>query len=798
MKRPHFFLKDQVAATRSFTPPRQSHGDKELPSRDRVLHANMLKSQYEEAVSRAISVIERRTAEGLPVADGVYVNIDMDKNFVPGKPLGQRSGATVMKVAEKVGDEDNYEVTVYIKEEKKDWLATKAEAYATKETPGGKPRNNKFIAPINEVSATDISSLYVSAEAFKALPDGYAKEFEVWVHHAEGYSAESTKRVFEQSSMVVISEPLCFESVDIWLVRATKQQLTDLPYALGSIESVRPYYQPSVLVKSHDSSRQWSELFKDMVVNYDDTSNTIVGILDTGVNNRHELLATSLPDERMVSVVGTRGVADEEGHGTGMAGLALLGDFTPLAYTKETVVDIHHSLASVKIMEKGYVNDFYGVTIEQGVSAASDMGASIQCMAVTDEDSYDGMATSSSAALDESIYHGGECDRLVVVSAGNIQPDEVDCTDYIESCKANAIQSPAQAWNALTVGAYTQKDATTESDYSPLSLAGGLSPLSRSSYPWKQGQRKPEILMEGGNVAYHNLYKATTPTDFCLITTSSDLGMSLEEFNGTSAATALATRLAARIKVANPDLSMLSVRGLMVHSAEWTDEMMHRISNLDDRMSLCGYGVPDEDKAIHSNDRCATFIFENAIIPYKSENGKTKYNEMHYYDIPWPTQQLVQMGNEDVRIRITLSYYIEPSPSNSARVNRYRYPSATLHFDLKTATETEDEFLRRRNQEEGERIPSNGASRWQIKQLRRERGTVQSDWICCKAIELAEMDKIVVWPGQGWWKDRKLENVDNSIPYSLIVSIETAKTDIYNAVETAISNRIGITIAQEV
>ena len=128
---------------------------------------------------------------------------------------------------------------------------------------------------------------------------------------------------------------------------------------------------------------------------------------------------------------------------------------------------------------------------------------------------------------------------------------------------------------------------------------------------------------------------------------------------------------------------------------------------------------------------------------------------------------------------------------------RYRYPSALLHFDLKTSTETTEEFLRRRNQHEGESTTKNDSDRWAIKQQRRERGTVQSDWIECTAAELADLDKIIVYPGQGWWKERKLNNVDNSIPYSLIVSIETSATEIYSAVENAISNRIGITIAQE-
>ena len=64
--------------------------------------------------------------------------------------------------------------------------------------------------------------------------------------------------------------------------------------------------------------------------------------------------------------------------------------------------------------------------------------------------------------------------------------------------------------------------------------------------------------------------------------------------------------------------------------------------------------------------------------------------------------------------------------------------------------------------------------------------------------ELASCGQIIVYPGQGWWKERKLANVDNVIKYSLIVSIETTKTEIYDAVETAISNRIGVQIMQEV
>ena len=303
--------------------------------------------------------------------------------------------------------------------------------------------------------------------------------------------------------------------------------------------------------------------------------------------------------------------------------------------------------------------------------------------------------------------------------------------------------------------------------------------------------------MEGGNVAYHDLLRETSHSDLSLVTTSNEQEEPLEPFNATSAATGLAARLAAQIKVENPQLSMLSIRGLMVHSARWTDEMM-RINNVEERMTLCGYGVPDENAAVYSNEKCATYIFENQLEPYTQGDSGNIYGKMHYYDLPWPKDLLEDMGDEYVRIRITLSYYVKPSPGYAGRTSKYRYPSATLHFDLKTATETEEEFLCRRNRQEGEKTTQNDATRWNVKQQKRERGTVQSDWIECTAADLAEMDKIVVFPGQGWWKERKLDNVDNSVPYSLIVSIETKETDIYNAVETAISNRIGVPIAQEV
>ena len=799
MHKKHFYLGNNIAEDHDFSPwPTHFRGE-QLPQRDRTAHATLVRKCYKAAIAHAIACQEERNKKGLPIANGVYVDIEMDKKFIPvsfGKQDGH-GGATIMKVTDK-GNESSVDVTVFVKKDKKNWLEKKVDDYEKKNTQKGNPCNEKIIAPINNIVATDIRTLYVSAAEFEAIPEEGSFRYELWLSHSKDNTKETIETTLSRLKIEKVVEPLLFDGVDVWLIRADKQQLCKLPLSLGYIEGIRPYKEPSVLIKTNTENREWSELIKNQITFCDDAENVIVGILDTGVNNAHELLKDSLPNNRMDVAIGVQSAVDKTDHGTGMAGLALLGDLTDIAYQRNVSIDVHHALSSIKIYEDGYTTpkEFYGAVIEDAIDKASNMKASIQCMAVTDESSYNGIATSSSAALDESIYHQGLCDRLVLVSAGNVETSDVYSNHYIESCKAHTVKSPAQAWNALTVGAYTEKAVINDDAYKPLAALGGVSPYSCSSFPWNEKRNKPEIVMEGGNVAYHNLLKEISHSDLSLVTTSNNLQEPLESFCATSAATGLAIRLAARIKVENPQLSMLSIRGLMIHSARWTEEMK-RINKIEERMSLCGYGVPDEDIAIYSNEKYATYIFENQLIPYIKGETSNIYGQMHFYDLPWPKELLEEMGSEEVRIRITLSYYVKPSPGYAGRTSKYRYASATLQFDLKTATETQEEFLCRRNNNEGKKTTDNENNRWTIKQQRRERGTVQSDWIKCTAADLAEMDKIVVFPGPGWWRDRKLANVDNIVSYSLIVSIETKETGIYNAVETAIVNRIGIQIAQE-
>ena len=72
-----------------------------------------------------------------------------------------------------------------------------------------------------------------------------------------------------------------------------------------------------------------------------------------------------------------------------------------------------------------------------------------------------------------------------MVSAGNA-PNPIE-VDRVVDADALEIEYPAQAWNALTVGGYTDRINIQEPEFagfSPCARAGALSPYSRTSTLW--------------------------------------------------------------------------------------------------------------------------------------------------------------------------------------------------------------------------------------------------------------------------------------------------------------------------
>lgn len=793
MAKEHICLGNNFAETISFTPnPRPVQG-KPLPTRDIAEHANWLREKYSESISSAEERIQSRINANLPSADGAYLDIDIKGSKLPLDNL-DKSGAHLLTV----GDtrDDITTATIFLPFEKKDWLNKKLDQYEQPVAEGKKPANQPLVNAVETIYNSEVRSLFPNKWEYDELMPNTIGLFEIWIDVVDTEKLHEIRQDMESIGLAIVdNNMITFESVTVFLVRALKEAIDDIPYSLDMVEAVKLYHNPAEMTESDEDQRDWTQLISEYVsVNLGEEP-VIVGLLDMGVNNGHKLLKPFLPDDRRASVVDGVGVGHEGSHGTGMAGLIEYGDLSN--YQVGTAPsEINHALASIKLLSNVHKNDpmLYGALTKDAIEISENLGAQITCMAVTeDEERNNGIPTSWSAAIDNALYNNGLCNRLMLISAGNTNMNIVDHEAYLDSLTTSSMQSPSQALNAITVGAYTEYSICNTVGWKPIAPPQGLSPMTRTSVMWKGKNSKPDIVMEGGNAAHHELLGNVDSPELSPVSTNHEIPQKpLQPFNMTSAATALAARLAARIKTTNPGLSMLSVRALMIHSAEWTEEMKRLGNNSTKIMQYCGYGVPQESKALASDATNATFIFENELTPY---NEDQTYKEMHFYDLPWPKELLEQMDAENVRMKITLSYYIEPSPGFKSSYNKYRYASSALAFDVKTSYESRDQFLARNNKERQVAEKSdNNATRWQIGTKRRAIGTVQSDWFDCSARELAECGQIGVFPGNGWWKNRKIANVYNRIKYSLVVSIESSETEIYDEVVSKIRNKIAVAV----
>jgi hypothetical protein len=171
---------------------------------------------------------------------------------------------------------------------------------------------------------------------------------------------------------------------------------------------------------------------------------------------------------------------------------------------------------------------------------------------------------------------------------------------------------------------------------------------------------------------------------------------------------------------------------------------------------------------------------------------------MNFYALPWPIQELHDLGSQPVEMRVTLSYFIAPNPSSRART-RYRYESFGLRFDVKGPLESEPQFKARITKsielEEADSVaPDNSyAKNWCLGTQARHKGSVHSDIWQGSATELANCGMLAVFPRVGWWKTRdQLEQYENIAHYSLLISIHAPEinVDLY----TPIENRIAVQI----
>lgn len=542
-----------------------------------------------------------------------------------------------------------------------------------------------------------------------------------------------------------------------------------------------------------------------------------VCLFDTGVNQGHPLLSQLADPGDLHTYKPVWGVDDRYGHGTEMAGLAAFGDLTDL-FARAGQAPCTHRIESVKIFNERdpHAPELYGAVTEESASRVEVTAdrTRVFCMSVTSRDGRDrGRPSSWSATIDAlAVGVNGGPKRLFVISGGNTAAE--GRRDYPHSNFADSIHDPAQAWNALTVGGYTDKitiDGAKWPGWEPFAQQGDLAPCSCTSATWARWPFKPDIVMEAGNLATNPAVGDPADIDdLQLLTTAHNFLAQppLTTFADTSAAAALAARYAAMVWAKYPALRPETVRALLIHSAEWTPAMLARFTDAHghvDHKGLLrsfGYGVPNLQRLLSSLDNSLTLVAETELQPFFEEEGAVKTREMRLHQLPWPIQALTDLRDTEVLMRVTLSYFIEPSPGARGLAPRYGYQSHGLRFAVRNSLETIGDFQQRINKfgrEDGYESPSLADPGWQfgLGSGLTSVGSVHSNVWRGSAASLASRGYIVVYPTMGWWnKRRHLGAWEKPARYSLIVTIATPRVDV--DLYTPIANQIGVPIVIEV
>ena len=802
----------------------------EIPERNRAQHARKLQGQMNEVRTAAESARQAQQEAGMEESLGIQVEFESfpDIELAFESLARERSGIELQNLRHE--DQKTY-ATVFVPDGKLDHFERLIHNYLIeKRDKNGKPIDNrKLIDTIREIRVASLRSLWT--DALETFPTVDEKQFwwEVWLptRGNQEATAEAFSERVESLGMRVAQGSLMFPERTVLLVQASLEQMQRSMVVLNNIAELRRAKETAEFfdVMPIDEQRAWvDDLLTRTRYPSEEENVPYVCLLDTGVNRGHPLLTPALAAEDLHTVDPAWGVDDTHGHGTQMAGLALTGDLTELL-TGSDPVELNHRLESAKLLPHDGANEedsrHHGYLTKEAVARpeiTAPLRHRVFSMAITARDNRDrGKPSAWSAALDSlaaDVDGYGAYPRLLIVSAGNV--DDLNAwSRYPQSNDSDGIHDPAQAWNVLTVGACTNLDRIDNPDaskFKPIAPAGGLSPFSTTSLIWEPyWPLKPDIVLEGGNAAQDS-QSAVWMSSLSLLTAHHQPTDRLfTTARATSAATALASRFAAQIMAIYPDLWPETIRALIVHSAEWTDVMMdtfmpaHGNRLKSDYLKLvrrCGYGVPNLDRALWSVADSLTMVVQESLHPFKREGSKNPVTrDMHLHSLPWPSDVLESLGEIEVEMRVTLSYFIEPNPSHRGVYSKYRYASHGLRFDVKRPLETTSSFRRRVNA--AAEAADNGSSQtdydspWLIGVQGRHRGSIHGDIWRGTAADLASQGVIAVYPAAGWWKTRtKLERFDQSARYSLVVSIRSpeVKVDLYAAVANQVAPEIQVEI----
>lgn len=759
-RRDHIFL-DLKPEARPYSRPKQKIEKKPFTRPNPDVHGPKLDRQLSSLKAYYAKLGEQRKAAKLTSVRETYVSVDYNPQGVENVQslAHKKKSIEIALVRQDPLDPDKATAVLRLGEGELKPLEDKVRSYCDrgKESEKEERRNEPLLGGVISFRQSDLADFWTSDSPVPA-DDATEVIWEIWLSNI--VKLDWLKQQALRARLTILDEHILqFPDRMVVLGRGTPKAVRLVLLNLGQIMELRkPSLVKDFVALEAVEQHHW---IRDLTLDGPEQDACSICLLDDGLDHSHPLIEPAVASGQVLAYHPDWETLDRSsGHGTNMAGILVFGEqLDEKLAESQARMKAPCYIESVKILPEppGRTEErLYGEVTQAAIATieAGKASGRVFCMAVTAAPSTKGAPSAWSAAVDQSCFGSeeeGSPKRLIVVSTGNASWSDPSYS-YPDYNLNDSVQDPAQSWNALVVGAFTNLvsyDVVDYPDWEPVAQLGKMSPTSTTSSLWdKTWPDRPDIVLEGGNLlsdgSSHEL-----PDCLSLLTARRRLTAGdrlLSSFAETSCATALAARLCGQIKNHHPNHWPETIRGLVVHSARWTKGMKDEFSGMRGKMPYrnllrtVGMGVPDLQRALRSANDSVTLVAEHTIYPF-DERGRL--NELHLHELPWPKQALEQLGSAVVRMRVTLSYFIDPRPGRRDFKTKYNYASHGLRFAVKTSKETLDQFLARINEKakKGHPKSKSDTESWMIGPEIRDRGSLHCDVWTGTAQELVDIPK---------------------------------------------------------
>jgi hypothetical protein len=403
--------------------------------------------------------------------------------------------------------------------------------------------------------------------------------------------------------------------------------------------------KPEVLIEGSDLQLSNSNLTSRREFNGDvkyTVGTSSVNVIDTGIDEKNPWLSNLVTDATADYSNAENGSADTVGHGTFVSGLICHGrdNLEKGLYQPALKINMAKLTNEPRIGPERLVK-LLPTIIDDFKQYSRVFNISINLRSP--------QPTASVMELCENVDELARMhDLIICVSAGNISAKSVKdfyrhgypYPDYYKSFPQNVrVSPPANCCNVLSVGSFVSRGKGVEpaQDFDP-------SPFTRRGNSLN-GILKPDVVESGGNWSIDESGRIKQPDIAAVKSLSKCNGNDSFTYGvGTSCASPLVARLAAKILDHYRDASANLVRALLVNSCRELGGRNVPTKFDIEKQKLYGFGQPLESDALNSVQYRVSLYCEDKI----------RMNECHFIDFYVPEE--LKKPRVPARLIITLAY----------------------------------------------------------------------------------------------------------------------------------------------